>query len=208
MDLVEAISTQRAIRRLRPDPVDDAVVLRIIELALKAPTGGNAQGCEFIVVRSAAVKSALGAQNRRAWAVARRLYRLRARGADAGKIIDAVSWQADHWDEIPVLVVACLRGVPWPVPWLYRASRYGSVYPAVQNLLLAARAEGLGATLTTLPLWNRRAVRRILRVPRDVEPVACIPLGWPLGRYGPTTRKPVGSVTHLDAYGNRPWGQS
>ena len=74
--------------------------------------------------------------------------------------MDAVQWQVDHFAGLPVLVVACYRGVSVPVPWIVRSSRYGSVYPAVQNFLLAARAEGLGAALTTLPLWNQIAVRR------------------------------------------------
>lgn len=206
MDLDEAMRTQRAIRRLRPDPVDDDVVLRCVELATKAPSGGNIQGFEFLIVRDARVKHALGVQNRRAWSLyARRAY---TRGpVDDGrrKIVDAVTWQAEHWDEIPVIVVALLRGRSWPVPWLYRSSRYGSIYPAVQNLLLAARAEGLGATLTTLPLWNQFAARRILGLPRTVEAVACIPMGWPMGGYGPTTRRALGSVTHLDRYGSKPW---
>ena len=75
----------------------------------------------------------------------------------------------------------------------------------MQNLLLAARAVGLGAALVTLPLWSTRAARRILGLPRSVTPCCVIPLGWPSGRYGPTSRKPVGDVTHLDQYGNQPW---
>lgn len=121
------------------------------------------------------------------------------------RILDAVSWHAKHWDEAPVLVVACLRGRSWPVPSLLRVSRYGSIFPAVQNLLLAARAEGLGACLTTLPLWNRGAARRILGLPRTIEPVAVVPMGWPRGNYGPTTRAPVEDVTSIDRFGNRAW---
>ena len=204
MDLEEAMSTQRAIRRLKPDPVNDDVVMRCIELASKAPSGGNIQGFEFIVVRDPDVKRALGKQNKLAWSLYGRWgYALAARNERQKKIVDAVTWQAEHWDEIPVLIVACLRGISWPVPWLYRSSRYGSVYPAVQNLLLAARAQGLGATLTTLPLWNRIAVRRILHLPLNVEPVACVPMGWPHGRYGPTTRRAPEKITHFDHYGNR-----
>ena len=82
---------------------------------------------------------------------------------------------------------------------------YGSIYPSVQNLLLAARAVGLGAALITLPLWSTFVTRRILGLPFSVMPCAVVPLGWPRGRYGPTTRRPVGEVVSLDRYGNRPF---
>lgn len=204
VDLEEAMTTQRAIRRLRPDPVPDDVLLRCLRLAVRAPTGGNAQGWEWIVVRDPEVKRRLGRQNRSAWSrFLRPAYERKTTDPKERRILDAVTWQAEHWDEIPVIVVACLRGWSLPFPWIYRSSRYGSIFPAVQNLLLAARAEGLGAALTTLPLWNRIAARRILGLPPTVEPVACIPIGWPVGRYGSTTRRPVEEVTHLDRYGNR-----
>lgn len=204
MDLAEAMTTQRAIRRLRSDPVDDEVLLRCLSLAIKAPTGGNEQGWEFVLVRDPAAKAALGRQYRLAWSLYGGVGRRRYGGNERmRKVLDAVQWQADHWEEIPVLVVACLRGLSLPVPWLLRSSRYGSIYPAIQNFLLAARAEGLGATLTTLPLWNRIAAHRILRIPWNVEPVAVIPVGWPKGRYGPTARRPVEEVVHLDRFGNR-----
>lgn len=117
----------------------------------------------------------------------------------------AVQWQADHFEEVPVVVVPCLHGPVPPFPPLAAASRYASIYPAVQNLLLAARALGLGATLTTLPLWSTILVRRTLGLPWTVQPCAVIPLGWPQGHYGPTSRRPVAEVVHLDRYGNRPF---
>lgn len=204
MDLTEAMTTQRAIRRLKPDPVDDEVLKRILGLAIKAPSGSNEQGWEFIIVRDRAVKHRLGRINRSAWGVVRRTVYARAEGAER-RMIDAVTHQSQTWDEVPVVVVACLRGLTLPYPWIQRASRYASIYPAVQNLLLAARAEGLGAALTTLPLWNRWAARRALGLPWNVEPVAAIPMGWPVGRYGPTTRTPVEEVVSVDRFRNRPW---
>ncbi|GIU85231.1 MAG: putative oxidoreductase [Acidimicrobiales bacterium] len=231
MPLVEAMQTQRAVRRLRPDPVDDAVVLRCIELALKAPTGSNGQNWEFVVVKDRTLKAALGRQYRKAWrlygrvgewllsggdsgpaAVLRKM--LGARGADPAeaestrRIMRAVQWQVDHFEDVPVVVVACLRGgrIPLlPAPPVAVSSFYGSIYPSVQNLLLAARAVGLGASLVTLPLWSTTAVRRILGLPWDVHPCCVVPMGWPKGRYGPTRRRPVGQVVHLDRFGNRPW---
>ncbi|HZR80476.1 MAG TPA: nitroreductase family protein [Candidatus Binatia bacterium] len=210
MPLADAMSTQRAIRRLKPDPVDDALVLRLIELAQKAPTGGNAQNWEFIVVKDRAVKAKLGRLNRMAWTIyggiGRRMFRSDEKMM---RILEAVQWQADHFEEIPVLVVACLRGgrapFPIPLPAIAVSSTYGSIYPAVQNLLLAARAAGLGAALITLPLWSHFLARRALGLPWNVSPCAVVPLGWPRGRYGPTTRRPVGEVVHVDRYGNQPF---
>jgi nitroreductase len=207
MPLEEAMRTQRAIRRLKNDPVDDALLKRLIELALKAPTGSNQQNWEFIVVRDRAVKAQLAKQNRAAF----NLYGALGRRTAANdpkmlKVLDAVQWQADHFEDIPVIVVACLKGGPrLGFPPMIPSSYYGSIYPSVQNLLLAARAAGLGAALITLPLWSTFRARRILGCPWNVQPCAVIPLGWPLGRYGPTTRRPVEDVVSLDRYGNRAW---
>jgi nitroreductase len=208
MPLEEAMRTQRAIRRLKPDPVDDALVLQLVELALKAPTGSNAQNWEFVVVKDRAVKERLGRLNRQAWRLYGGLGRWMARNDPRMlRIIDAVGWQADHFADIPVLVVACLRGVRVPFPPIAASSFYGSIYPSVQNLLLAARAAGLGAALITLPLWSTFLARRALGLPWSVTPCAVVPLGWPRGRYGPTTRRPVGDVVHVDRWGNQPFRQ-
>jgi nitroreductase len=209
MPLQEAMLTQRAVRRLLPDPVDDAVVLKCIELALRAPTGSNGQNWEWVVVRDQAIKETLAQQYRRAWSIYGRIGKRVVRGDESMlKVLGAVEWQVQHFTELPVLVVACLRGsrVPLvPMPPLAVSSYYGSIYPSVQNLLLAARAMGLGASLITLPLWSTTVARHALGLPLSVHPCAVVPLGWPRGRYGPTTRKPVGEVTHLDHYGNRVW---
>lgn len=207
MELAEAMTTQRAVRRVRPDPVDDEVIKKILGLAIKAPSGSNQQHWEWIVVRDPKVKRGLAKQYRRAWNLYGRAgRRVKRNDPKMLRTIDAVEWQVDNFEQIPVLVIACLTQAWIPkAPWIYRSSRYGSIYPAVQNLLLAARAEGLGAALTTLPLWNRIAARRILGLPAGVEPVAVVPLGWPIGKYGPTTRRPVEEVTSIDRYGNRGW---
>jgi len=206
MPLDEAMSTQRAIRRLKTDPVDDAMVLRLIELALKAPTGSNAQNWEFVVVRDRAVKERLGALNRGAWRLYGGLGRyLNRKEPKMLRLLDAVQWQADHFAEIPVIIVACLRGPRSPFPAIAASSYYGSIYPSVQNLLLAARSAGLGAALITLPLWSTFLSRRALGLPWGVTPCAVVPIGWPRGKYGPTTRRPVGEVVHLDRYGNQPF---
>jgi nitroreductase len=203
MPLEEAMETQRAVRRLRPDPVDDETVRRLLELAVRAPTGGNQQNWEFIVVRDAEVKHQLARLNRQSWPVLKRFYGARARRDDKmRRILDAVQWQADHFEEIPVVIVPCLRGLRFGLPPVAVSSYYGSIYPAIQNLLLAARAVGLGAALTTLPVWSSLMARRTLGLPWNVSPIAAVPLGWPEGRYGPTTRRSVDEVAHLDRYGN------
>lgn len=210
MPLLDAVMTQRAIRRLLPDPVDDAVVLKCIELALRAPTGSNGQNWEFMVIKDPAVKAQFGKRYRQAWS----LYggvgkKMAADDESMLKILRATDWQVQHFDELPVLVVPCLRGgmrLPYtPQPFVGESSYFGSIYPSVQNLLLAARAMGLGASLITLPLWSVTSARKILGLPLSVTPVCMVPLGWPRGRYGPTTRKPVEQVVHLDSYGNRAW---
>jgi len=206
MSLEEAMRTQRAIRRLKSDPLDDALVLHLIELALKAPTGSNAQNWEFIVVKDRAVKAKLARLNRMAFglygAIGRRM--IERRGDERMlKILNAVQWQADHFEDVPVVVVACLKGFIPPWPPIAAAGAYGSIFPSVQNLLLAARAAGVGAALITLPLWSKFLARRALGLPWNVHPCAVIPLGWPKGKYGPTTRRPVEAVVSLDRYGNR-----
>src|SRR5437763_10600630 len=204
MPLRAAMETQRAIRRLRPDPVPDEVIYRCIELALKAPTGSNARNWEGLVVRDREVQRKLARPNRIPWSVYGRAGRLiNRKNPKMLRIIDAVQWQADHYEEIPALVIPCLRGARLIALHGAATAFYGSAYPAVQNFLLAARAEGLGAALTTLPLWSATLARRALGLPFRVQPIAVIPVGWPRGRYGPTSRKPVEQVVHHDRYGPR-----
>src|SRR6516165_9996187 len=119
MPLEEAMRTQRSIRRIKSDPVDDSLVLHLLELAMKAPTGSNAQNWEFIVVKNREVVAKLGRLNRTAINLAARIYKrsIERRGDEkALRLLKAVQWQADHFDEIPVVVVACVKGVipPWP----------------------------------------------------------------------------------------------
>ena len=207
--LAEAMTTQRAIRRVKSEPIEDELVLRLIELALKGPTAQNEQSWEFIIVKDAEVKRRLGQQNRRMWRLYRPIARFKARNDPKEQRLNkAVEWGVDHFEEIPVFVVACFRGSRFGFPPVVAASTYGSIFPAVQNLLLAARAVGLGANINTMPLWSNWAARRILGLPFGVTPCVIIPLGWPIGRYGPTTRKPVGDVVSLDQYGERPWKES
>jgi len=167
------------------------------------------------VVRDQRIKARLARLNRVGWSLYGPIWRFFARRDEKTlRMIDAVQWEADHYEEIPVLVVACLRwttygpivsGIRLPFPPFMAGIYYGSVFPAVQNFLLAARAAGLGSSLTVAPLWSTFLAARALDLPPWVSPIAVLPLGWPRGRYGPTTRKPVGDIVHLDRYGNRPY---
>jgi nitroreductase len=203
--LVETMLTQRAVRRVRPDPVDPRIVRRCIELALEAPTGSNGQNWEFVVVTERATKERFATQYRRVWT----LYggagnRLRGDDPQTARILRSVAWQVEHFAEIPVVVVGCLRGgkPPYvPAPSVLQSPHYGSIYPSMQNLLLAARAIGLGASLITLPLWSTTVARRILGLPLTIEPCCMVPLGWPIGRYGRKARKGVDEVLHRERYG-------
>src|SRR2546423_3906933 len=187
MPLVEALETQRAIRRLHPDPVPDELILRMIELAEKAPNGGNEQWFSFMVVKDPAVRAGLAQLNRWGFPGLRLYYRKRIRDdAKWARTWAAIEWQKDHFEEIPVLVVVCsTRRLPL-FRGLLSAGVYASTYPATQNLLLAARAMGLGAAFTFLPLWWIGKARRVLSLPPQGTPVAALPLRRPQGRHRPT----------------------
>lgn len=210
MPMQEAMRTQRAVRRLHTDPVPHDVLLPILELSLKAPTSSNTQDWCYLVVESREQKARLA----RLYRVLYRLFnpiveRQVAGDEKATRQIRPGQWQAEHFEDLPVLVIPCYRqGLKHrPVGWpqISVSSFYGSVYPAVQNLLLACRAAGLGASIQTLPIWCVPAAKVILGLPWNVNPVCIIPIGWAKGNYGPTTRRNIGDVVHLDRYGNQPF---
>ncbi len=206
MPLGEAMRTQRAIRRLTKEPVSDDLVKELIEFASKAPTAQNHQAWEFIVVRDPEVIAELAKLNRRVWRLADKpVAWLNRKNERFVRTHRATAHQADNFEDIPVLIVCCMTATRHAWSPVVAASSYGSIFPSVQNLLLAARAAGLGANLTTMPLTINFSARRVLGIPWRVTPVCIVPLGWPAGRYGPTTRKPVGEITSLDRYGNRAW---
>jgi nitroreductase len=213
MPLGEAMRTQRSIRRLKPDPVDDQLIRSLIALATKAPTGGSRRYAEFIVVRDREVKRRLGRLNRVAWRTYGSVWRFFARNDEKTlRALKAVDVLVDNYEDVPVVIIACVRwnsygpivsGIRLPFPDFMASIYYGSIFPAVQNLLLAARAVGLGASLTVMPLWSTFLAKRVLNMPIWSSPVAVIPMGWPVGRYGPTTRPPLDEYLHYDRYGQR-----
>ena len=215
MPMEEAMRTQRAVRRLHLQPVSHDVLLPLLELSLKAPTSSNTQDWSYLVVEDRAQKERLAKLYRRLYNVFNPIVERQARGDDAAlRGMRPGQWQAEHFEDLPVFVIPCYRRNikhrPVGRPQISVSSFYGSVYPAVQNLLLGCRAVGLGASLQTLPIWLVPSARKILGLPRSVNPVCIIPIGWAKGKYGPTTRAPIGEVVHLDRYGNQPfrgWGQ-
>ena len=129
------------------------------------------------------MKHQLARLNRQAWSLYRRFARSRARGdLSQARILAAVQWQADHFEDAPVIIVACLHGRPLARRHGPTAAYYGSIFPAAQNLLLAARALGLGAALTTLPLWSRGLARRTLGLPAARHPLRGDPARLAHGR--------------------------
>jgi nitroreductase len=186
------------------------VLLPLLELSLKAPTSSNSQDWCYVVVEDPIQKQRLANLYRPLYKTFSPLERRGARGDEARlRAMRPGQWQAEHFHELPVFVIPCytrnLKHRPVGRPQISVASFYGSVYPAVQNLLLGCRAVGLGASLQTLPIWIVPIARRILGLPRSMNPVCIIPIGWAKGKYGPTTRRPIGEVVHLDRFGNQPF---
>ena len=204
MDVIEAIWTARSMRRLKPDPIPDDVLRDIFDAAIRAPSGSNQQTWSFIVVRDPALKQQL-----QVWynAVAQRYFESgpqQAPGDDGAsamrRVRSSAAHLAEHLHEAPVLVLACIRGE--------RSFTLGSsIYPAVQNLMVAARAFGIGSTLTTFHLHYESEVKELLGIPEDVHTAAMIPLGYPTGRWGPARRAPVEEVVFLDRFGERMWDE-
>jgi nitroreductase len=203
--LFDAIYHMRAMRRLKPDPVPDEFIRKIIAAGLCAPSGGDVQHWRFIVVKDAEIKKQL--QLRYKKALDQVLPRYRAAPPPPGKteahkhrMLDAVVYLTEHFHEAPVLIVCCLVGDFAKSLGLAKMSG-ASVYPAVQNMLLAARGLGLGSTLTTRHLLFEKEVNEVLGLPENAETFAILPIGYPMGRFGPVSRQPVEAVTFQDRWG-------
>lgn len=212
MNVYEAMSTLRAVRKLRPDPVPRDVLERVFEAATWAPTGGNRQPWRMIAVTGVEAKTRLGVLYKEKWSDYARMHRKTASGltddelAKQDRTLAAGDYLADHMSEIPVLVIVCFNPKFLAVTdaGLDRISVVGggSIYPAVTNLLLAARAEGLGCVLTTLLCMEEDEVKALLDIPKDWATAAMIPLGYPVGKgHGPISRKPVAKLFYAEKWG-------
>jgi nitroreductase len=219
--LFEAIRTARSLRRLKPDPVPEALITQVLEAAICAPSGGNAQTWSFLTVRDPALRQELGRLYRKGSDIAAASYAARGKPAHMtqaqfDRMMAAGKHLWDHMGDAPVLLLPCLRpppappyeSLPPPMQARYadeleymRRIRGASIYPAVQNILLACRGLGLGTVLTTNHLRCEAEVKALLGIPEDVDTYALMPIGWPLGNYGPLTRKPLTEVAFADRWG-------
>ncbi len=203
MELFEAISTQRAIRRLKPDPIPDSVIRQVLAQAICAPSGGNRQLWSFVVVRDAPTRARLGELYRESWGEVMKLpyYAGAAKeppDSPAGKLVASARYLSEHLGEAPVLVLACIAVDAGTNATLTTGA---SIYPAVQNLMLAARSLGVGSCITTIHKFRDREVKELLGIPANVETAALIPLGYPRGKFTPARRKPVADVAYSDRWG-------
>jgi nitroreductase len=207
-ELLEGLATTRAIRRYTDEPIPDDDLNTIIWHAGRAPSGSNRQPFRFLVLRDGdrarAAKALLGRSFRAGWAA-----KQVADGYAAGSGADPTSPKArqaatmqhyvDHLEQVPVVVLVCLVRYRDPSPY-----EGASVYPACQNLLLAARALGYGGALTMWHLAVEADLRAVLEIPAEVALSACITLGRPAGHHGPVRRKPNGQLAFDDQWGTEP----
>ena len=194
MDVFEAIHSQRAMRRLKIDPVPDELIWKVLDAAIRAPSGSNQQPWNFIVIGDPETKKRIGELYLDVWSS----FQSGQPEPDpkTARIHSAADHLAHHMGEAPVLILVTSNHS-------ISSSALGgsSIYPAVQNLLLAARALGLGTALTTLHRGREAQVKELLGIPEEVETAALIPLGWPEGRFGPTDRRPIEQVSYWDRWG-------
>ena len=205
MEFFEAVTTQRAIRHFKPDPVPDAVLRQILDAAICAPSGGNRQSWRFVVVRDPKTRARLADLYRECFAELQKTpyYRDAASAppdSPAGRLMASARHMVEHFHETPVQILACIE-TDGAAPTLTTGS---SIYPAVQNILLAARALGIGTCLTTIHRFRDQAVKELLGIPAGVETAALIPLGYPLRKFGRPPRRPVEEVTFSERGGQAP----
>jgi nitroreductase len=223
--LFEAIYSARSIRRLKPDPVPEELITKILDVATRAPSGGNAQNWSFVVVRDPDKRRRLGAIYRKASDIAEAIYAARGRPPHLTeqqytRFMASGKYLWDHMGEAPVLLLPCSRRPVLPPPealpadiatrWEDEAAyaeriRGASIYPAVQNIILACRALGLGTVITTNHIRCEDEVKSLLGIPEDVSTWALMPIGWPIGKFGPLTRRPLNEVAYADSWGTA-WG--
>lgn len=194
MPLGEAIYSLRAIRRFKPDPLPEADLRAMLDAAIHAPSGSNVQPWRFLVLRNAELRAQFAALYHEAWWAKRRDQGIH--GPEDIPANDRVARSAmrlaDEFGQAPAVVVVCATAKG--------SGPMGSVIPAVENLLLAARALGIGGTITTLHPTVEDRARQLLGVPESAQIVYCLPFGYPRGRFGPTARRPLAEVAAVDRW--------
>jgi nitroreductase len=203
VSLLEGLATTRAIRRYTEEPIPDADLATILWHAGRAPSGSNRQPFRFLVLRdgpnATAAMAVLGESFRAGWAAKRE-----ADGYRPSRFAASMQQYVDRFEQIPVVVLVCLERYREPSPY-----EGASVYPACQNMLLAARALGYGGALTMWHLGVERELRDLLSVPDHVALSACVTLGVPQGHHGPVRRRPLGEIVYDDTWAHpAPWCQT
>ncbi len=205
----DLVGNMRAMRRLKSDPIPLDLLRKVLDAGIKAPSGMNTQPWAFLVIRepdakrwfadhyTAAIESRFGGviKNRE------------GDNSTRARQLRALRYQMDHMHEFPVLLIVCgLRDWPFRVPESERVGlappNYGAIYPCVQNILLACRALGLGAALTTMHQVFEDELHKRFEIPIEYGVVVTIPIGYPLGKFGPVRRKPAENVTYFDRWGD------
>lgn len=204
-DIFEAMRTQRAMRRLKPDPVPREYIEKILWAATRAPNGGNVQPWRFVVVEDPGKKRELQEIYVDEWRKYLPRYDTAPKPADPAarlsmeRSLERGTYLAEHLHEVPYIIVPCgfLLAINSGI------ASGSSIYPAIQNLMLAARALGLGTTITTLHRQREDETRAVLGIPENAHIAAVIPVGWPIGHFGEGPRLPVEAVTYWDTWGNK-----
>jgi nitroreductase len=204
LSLHEAIFTLRAMRKLKPDPIPVDDLRYIIEAATMACSPGNSQPWTFIVITDSTQKARIADIYREIGNAAIREGALKsgALDADMEKVYRDALVLVENLQQAPALILCCLQGEPLE-GGIHQSTYYGSIYPAIQNLMLAARARGIGSTMTTLHKAREREIKQVLAIPDDVTTIALIPLGYPRGKWGRPRRRPQGEVTYWNVWSVR-----
>jgi nitroreductase len=214
MDLIEGLMTTRAMRRYTDEPVTEEEILTCLRAAIQAPSGGNIQPWQFLVVTDAEKRAKLGEIYRRAYTryEAAMLptvppFRHEEQKASFDRTVAASRHLADHLGSVPVILLFLMPSITMTLRDeggdLDVGTPYASLYPAVQNFMLAARSLGLGTALTTVHRIYQDEVRALFEIPDRFEIPALDPVGRPTGKFGVAPRKPLEKLTHWNTYGNR-----
>ena len=203
-DIWETLYTQRSIRAWKTDPVPEELIWKVIEAGTKAPSGTNTQPWGFVVIQDDAIRLAISDQLHEGLKGNEGLQQMLEQGSQSADkttrlMLKGAQRLFTNLASAPVFIIPCLYQVSSPAPeGLLSGS---SIYGAVQNMLLAARALGLGTVMTTFQMAAEQILREQCNLPDDATPVALIPMGYPDAKFGPTTRKPVETVTHWEQWG-------
>ena len=199
LSLEEVIYNCRAMRRLQTEEVPEELLLKLISAANQAPSGSNSQMARWLVARDPEVKQKLADLNRKHAEPYIQPSLDNPSSDKQRRMLEAVVWQMDHMHEIPALIVACFN-YPEKVEGIDAYRQAGSVWPGIQNLLLTARSLGLGAAPTTLALRDQDAVREVLNLPETFAALCLIPVGYPMGKFGPVSRRSVEEIMRFDQW--------